>query len=80
MLNLMLTFPKHTKSDFFQLYQKYKFLHPEILSGKFCIFGCGTEPSSTNNWSFLGKMAGKDKKVTFCHISISYLNIEIRLF
>ena len=27
---------------------------------------------------FLGKMAGKDKKVTFCYISISYLNIEIR--
>ena len=27
---------------------------------------------------FLGKMAGKDKKVTFCYISISYLKIEIR--
>ena len=40
--------------------------------------GCGTEPSSTKNWSFLGKMAGKDKKVTFCYISISYLKIEIR--
>ena len=27
---------------------------------------------------FLGKMAGKDGKVTFCYISISYLKIEIR--
>ena len=33
MLYLMLTFPKHTKSHFFQLYQKYQFLRPEILSG-----------------------------------------------
>ena len=43
---------------------------------KFCqdIFGCSTEPSSTKNWSFLGKMAGKDQKVTFCYISISYLH------
>ena len=47
---------------------------------KFCqdIFGCSMEPSSTKNWSFLGKMAGKDGKVTFCYISISYLKIEIR--
>ena len=29
-------------------------------------------------WSFLGEMAGKDGKVTFCYISISYLKIEIR--
>ena len=33
MLYLMLTFTKHTKSHFFQLYQKYKFLCPNILSG-----------------------------------------------
>ena len=29
---------------FFQLYQKYPFLHPKIFQD---IFGCGTEPSST---------------------------------
>ena len=71
----MLTSPKHTKSHFVRLYQKYQFCIP-----KFCqdIFACGTEPSSTKNWSFLGKMAGKDGKVTFCYISISYLKIEIR--
>ena len=75
MLYLMLTFPKHTKSNFFNYIKNINFC---IL--KFCrdIFGCGTEPSSTKNWSFLGKMAGKDKKVTFCYISISYLKIEIR--
>ena len=28
---------------------------------------------------FLGKITGKDGKVTFCHISMSYLKIEIRL-
>ena len=33
MLYLVLAFPKHTKSHFFQLYQKYQFLRPEILSG-----------------------------------------------
>ena len=27
------------------------------------ISGCGTEQSSTKNWSFLGKMAGKDRKI-----------------
>ena len=48
----------------------------------FCqdIFECGTEPPSTKNWIFLGKMAGKDGKVTFCYIFISYLKIEIRWF
>ena len=74
MLYLMLTFPKHTIT-FFQLYQKYQFLHPKILSG---YISCGTEPSNIKNWSFLGKMAGKDKKVTFCYISVPYLKIEIR--
>ena len=29
---------------------------------------------------FLGTMAGKDGKVTFCYISISYLKIDIRQF
>ena len=70
MLYLMLKFPKHTKSHFFHLYQKYQFFQD--------IFGCSTEPSSTKNWSFVGKMAGKDGKITFFYISISYLKIEIR--
>ena len=76
MLHLMLTFPKHTKSLFFFNYIK----NINFCIPKFCqdIFAYGTEPSSTKNWSFLGKMARKDKKVTFCYISISYLKIEIR--
>ena len=64
---------------------KITFFFNYITNINFCIpkfyqdiFGCGTGPSSTKNWSFLGKMAGKDKKVTFCYISISYLKIEIR--
>ena len=60
---------------FFQLYQKYQFLHPNILSGY--IWVCyGT--IQYKKLDFLGKMAGKDGKVTFCYISISYLKIEIR--
>ena len=77
MLSLILTFPKHMKSNFFNYIKNTNFC---IL--KFCqdIFGCGTEPSSTKNWSFLGKMAGKDGQVKFCYISISCLKIEIRYF
>ena len=68
--------PKTHKITFFFNYIK----NINFCIPKFCqdIFACGTEPSSTKNWSFLGKMAGKDKKVTFCYISISYLKIEIR--
>ena len=49
MLSLILTFPKHMKSNFFNYIKNTNFC---IL--KFCqdIFGCGTEPSSTKNWSF----------------------------
>ena len=75
MLYLMLTFPKHTKSIFFQLYQKYQFLRSEILSGYIWVW-YGTVQNK--KFEFLGKMAGKDKKVTFCYISISYLKIQIR--
>ena len=41
----------------------------------FCqdIFGCGMEPSSTKKLIFLSTMAGKDGKVTFSYISLSYL-------
>ena len=63
---------------FFQLYQKYKFLYPEILSGYIWVW-YGTIQYKKLEF-FLGKMAGKDGKVTFCYISISYLKIEIRYF
>ena len=69
---------KTHKITFFSIISKISIFASQ--NPKFCqdIFACGTEPSSTKNWSFLGKMAGKDKKVTFCYISISYLKIEIR--
>ena len=70
----MLTFPKN-KSHFFQLYQKYQFLRPKILSGYIWVW---YRTIQYKKWSFLCKAAGKDKKVTFCYISISYLKIEIR--
>ena len=67
---------KTHKITFFSIISKISiFAFPNFYQD---IFGCGTEPSSTKNWSFLGKIAGKDKKVTFCYISISYLKIEIR--
>ena len=68
--------PKTHKINFFINYIKnINFCIPKFYQD---IFGCGTGPSKTKNWSFLCKMAGKDKKVTFCYISISYLKIEIR--
>ena len=57
------------------IYQKYQFLHPEILSG---YIGVVRNHPVQKIGSFLGEMAGKDGKVTFCYISISYLKIEIR--
>ena len=68
--------PKTHKINFFINYIKnINFCIPKFYQD---IFACGTKPSSTKIGSFLGKMAGKDKKVTFCYISISYLKIEIR--
>ena len=77
MLYLMLTFTKHTNHIFFNYIKNINFCVPIFCQD---IFGCGTEPSSTKNSIFLGTMAGKDGKVTFCYISISYLKIEIRQF
>ena len=71
----MLTFPRDTKAHFFQSYQKYQFLRPEILSGYIWLW---YEASTTKKRSFLGKMAGDDGKITFCYIYIYYLKIEIR--
>ena len=60
---------------FFNYIKNINFCIPKCCQD---IFGHGTEPSRTKNWSILGKMAGNDKKVTFCYIFISYLKIEIR--
>ena len=61
MLNLMLTFPKNTNSHFLSGYIRRWYGTIQYKKLEF----------------FLGKMAGKDGKVSFCYISISYLKIEI---
>ena len=71
----MLTFPRDTKSHFFNYIKNISFCVPKFYQD---IIVCGTETSSTKNWRFLSKMAGEDRKVTFCYISISYLKREIR--
>ena len=66
---------KHKITFFFNYIKRTNFCISKFYQD---IFGCGTGPSSTKNWVFLCKMAAKDKKVTFCYISISHLKIEIR--
>ena len=67
---------KTRKITFFQLYQKYQFLHPEILSGYIWVWYGTIQYKKIG--VFLDEMAEKVGKVTFCYISICYLKIEIR--
>ena len=75
MLYLMLTFPKNPKSHFFSIISKISIFASQNFIRIY--LGVVRDHPVQKIGVFLCKMAGKDKKVTFCYISISYLKIKV---